>query len=158
MMALSYQKQAAKSFSNPGNSTILTGMEENNIKHREIIFDEKHPDPRQANTAVLLLSDIPGVLEVQVISDTAIRIGYHLLEIDLQQIEEGLADAGFHLSGKLIYKLKRALYYFTEETERANKGCSETDPNSTRKVFIERYKQIRHGCRDDRPDHWRRYL
>jgi hypothetical protein len=133
-------------------------MEETNIKHREIVFDSNHPDPQQGKTAALRLPDVPGVLDVQVISDTAIKVSYHLLDIDLQQIENGLVDAGFHLSGKLIYKLKRALYYYTEETERANKGCCKTDPNCTRKVFIERYKQIRHGCRDDRPDHWRRYL
>lgn len=133
-------------------------MEEINIKHREIVFDENHLDPHQANTAALRLSDIQGIVDVQVISDTAIKLSYHLLDIDLQQIEEGLAEAGFHLSGKMIYKLKRALYYYVEETERANKGCCKTDPNCTRKVFIERYKQIRHGCRDNRPDHWRRYL
>jgi len=95
-------------------------MEETNVKHREIVFDSNHPDPHQGKTAALRLSDVPGVLDVQVISDTAIKVSYHLLDIDLQQIEDGLVDAGFHLSGKLIYKLRRALYYYTEETERAN--------------------------------------
>ena len=62
-------------------------MEETSIKHREIVFDSNHPDPQQGKTAALRLSDVPGVLDVQVISDTAIKVSYHLLEIDLQQTQ-----------------------------------------------------------------------
>ena len=133
-------------------------MEEASIKHREIVFDSNHPDPQQGKTAALRLSDVPGVLDVQVISDTAIKVSYQLLEIDLQQIEDGLVDAGFHLSGKLIYKLKRALYYYTEETQRVNNGCPRGDSNCTRNVFVNRYSRLDLETRDPRPEHWREYL
>jgi hypothetical protein len=128
------------------------------IKHREIVFDAMHPDCDQAHTAVLSLADVEGVRHLQVISPTALRVTYDLLTISLQQIEEALAEAGFHLSNSLMLKLRRALYYYAEETQRANAGCPQGDSSCTRKVFIHRYRQLNHGCRDHRPDHWRRYL
>ena len=128
------------------------------IKHREIVFDPLHPDCDQAQTATLSLADVAGVQQVQVISPTALRVTYDLLSISLQQIDEALDEAGFHLSGKLVCKLRRALYYYTEETQRANAGCPHGESNCTRKVFIARYRQLNHGCRDNRPEHWRKYL
>ena len=93
------------------------------IKHREIVFDPMHPDCDQAQTAALSLADVPGISQVQVISPTALRVSYDLASISLMQIDEALDEAGFHLSNKLFCKLRRALYYFTEENQRANAGC-----------------------------------
>ena len=131
--------------------------ENNNIKVREIAFDPAHPLTEQVQVAALSLADVSGILEVQVLSSNSLRVSYELLQITLEQIEIGLYDAGFHLSNKLIYKIKRALYYYTEDTERANKGCPKGSSNCTRKVFIEHYRHSQHGCRDHRPDHWRQY-
>lgn len=128
------------------------------IKHREIVFDTLHPDCEQARTAALSLADVDGVQQVQVISPMALRVTYDLLVVSLEQIEEALDTAGFHLSGKLFYRLRRALCYYSEATQRANAGCANGESNCTRKVFIQRYRQMNHGCRDNRPEYWRRYL
>ena len=133
-------------------------MEKRNIKTREIFFDKSHPDEQQANTAAERLSGVEGILEVVAVSANQLRITYHLLEINLEQIEDALIEAGFFLKNNLINKIRDALFFYTEETERANQGCKKGDSNCTRKVFIARYNQINHGCRDTRPDHWRRYL
>lgn len=134
-------------------------MDENlSHKHREILFDPLHPNCDQAREAALRLADVDGLMQVQVISSTALRVSYDLAAITLKEIEEALSEAGFHLSNKLIYKLRRALWYYTEDTQRANAGCPRGSSNCTRKVFIERYKSAEHGCRDVRPDHWRKYL
>ena len=127
-------------------------------KHREISFSKLHPDPNQAQTATLLLSDIDGVQHVHFVSPTFMRISYDVMQITLEQIESILAELGFHLDNRLIYRMKRALYYYTEETQRANNGCVKGDSNCTQKVFIKRYQTIKHGCRDQRPTHWRKYL
>jgi len=127
-------------------------------KHREIVFDPMHPNCDQAQAAALRLADVPGLGQVQIISSIALKISYDLRRISLRQIEEALDAAGFHLSNKLIYKLRRALWYYSEETQRANAGCPRGESNCTRKVFIERYKSVNHGCRDERPEHWRKYL
>jgi len=128
------------------------------IKHREITFCELHPDTEQGQTALLLLSDIDGVHRLHVCDMGNLHISYDLRLISLLIIEEALTELGFHLSNSLISKLKRALHHYTEETQRANLGCCRNNDNCTREVFISRYQRIRHGCRDDRPTHWRRYL
>ena len=75
-----------------------------------------------------------------------------------QHIEEALVRCGYHLCSKLIYKLARALYYYTEENQRSNSGCVVDDHNDTRIVFMNRYQHRDHSCADHRPEHWRRYL
>ena len=86
------------------------------------------------------------------------RISYDVILITLEQIEAVLIEMGFHLDNRLIYRLKRALYHYTEETQRTNEGLSNCDNDCTQKVFIKRYQNIKHGCRDQRPSHWRKYL
>ncbi|OOZ37781.1 hypothetical protein [Solemya velesiana gill symbiont] len=127
------------------------------IKQREIVFVEMHPDPNQAQTAAEHLSQIDGILDAHAESPTQLRIRYHVLEITLEQIESALTEAGFHISSRLIHKLRRALFYYTEEIQRANNGCPQGESKCTRQIFINRYQQINHSCRDGRPGHWRKY-
>jgi hypothetical protein len=127
------------------------------VKHREIGFRELHPDPDQAGSASLWLVDFAGVREAQAVTPTLLQVRYHVLEISLEQIEAALDEAGFHLDNRLIYRLKRALYYYTEEVERVNAGCPRGGTNCTQKVYMTRYRMAAHGCRDPRPEHWREY-
>ena len=128
------------------------------IKHREIGFRDLHPDPDQARSASLVLVDIPGVRALHVVTPLLLQLSYHVLEVSLEQLEAILDEAGFHLDNRLMYRLKRALYYYTEEAQQDALGCGRGRGNCTQAVFINRYRQIEHGCRDVRPDHWRRYL
>ena len=128
------------------------------IKHRDIHFVELHPDPNQAQTAALLLADVEAIIHVSPITPLHLQVSYHLIEISLEQIENGLLEMGLHIDNRLLYRLKRALHYYTEETQRANHGCSHIDSRYTRKIFADRYKRLNHNCRDPRPEHWRKYL
>lgn len=128
------------------------------IKHRDIFFNELHPDPNQAQTAALLLTDIQGIHKVNSTDPLHIQVSYHLMDISLEQIEDGLTEIGLHLDNSLLYRMKRALHYYTEETQRANYGCLHGNSNCTRKIFADRYQRLDHSCRDDRPEHWRKYL
>ena len=67
---------------------------DNKIKHREISFSKLHPDPNQAQTAILLLSDIEGVIHAHFVSPTFMRISYDVMHITLEQIEDILDDGG----------------------------------------------------------------
>lgn len=127
------------------------------IKYRSIVFCDLHPDPNQAQTAMLLLSDIEGVEHLNLDDDGVLLVGYDLRFLTLAIIEEALVEVGFHLHNSLMLKLKRALYQYTEETQRANLGLDKGCCNCTQ-IFINRYQRLRHGCRDDRPQHWRKYL
>ena len=128
------------------------------IKHREIAFRELHPNANQAQTAAGFLADVDGVLASEPASPTLLRVRYDVLAVTLKEIEDALRELGLHLDNRLMLRLKRALYYYTEETLRANCGCPDGPSNCTRKVFATRYQHMDHGCRDHRPEHWRRYL
>jgi hypothetical protein len=127
-------------------------------RQREIAFCSLHPDDDQARSAADFLIAIDGVERVDVIDTVNLVVRYHLLVICLADIEGLLELRGFHLDNRLMYKIRRALFHYTEETQRANLGCAKGDANCTQKVFANRYRKREHGCQDDRPEHWRRYL
>ena len=128
------------------------------IKYRQIVFTELHPVPDQAQEAALFLTDVPGVLCAERVEPLVLGVRYDLLMIRLQDIEGALREIGLHMSNNLMMRIKRALYYYTEETIRANCGCPRGESNCTQHVFAKRYEVLNHGCRDHRPEHWRRYL
>lgn len=127
------------------------------IKRREIRFCHLHPDPDQARSALLLLSDAEGVVEITFIDELCLSISYDIRLLTLQAIEDVLIRLGYHLDNRLINRMKRALYSYSEDTQRANLyTVIKTD--TTTEIFIKRYSINYHGCRDKRPEHWRKYL
>ena len=136
----------------------MTEMDDNLIKHREIQFSELHPDANQAHSAMAFLAGIEGMLGVQIVNPICVQVRYNVNQVSLQLLEQALEEMGYHLDNRLMNRLKRGLYYYTEETQRANMGCPRGDSSCTLKVFVNRYQHLEHGCRDNRPDHWRKYL
>jgi hypothetical protein len=130
------------------------------VKHREIGFRDPHPDSQQAQTALLLLGDVDGVLRAW-IPDPArnsLHVEYDLERVCLSSLEGLLTERGLHIDNSLLAKLRRALYYYTEENERQASLVHDDQDHSTREIFLHRYRSRTHGCRDDRPSHWRNYL
>ena len=127
------------------------------VKHREIRFCRLHPDNTQAHSASLILSNVEGIHRVQPVETHLLHVSYDISRITLNIIEEALGELGYHLDNSLMHKLKRALYYYTEETQRANLGLEGVCCRD-KQMFINRYLRRRHGCRDERPEHWRNYL
>jgi len=128
------------------------------IKQRQVFFAELHPYPNQAQAAADLLLGIEGIISASAESRLLLNVRYNVMQISLEQIETGLVEIGFHLSSKLLYALKRALYYYTEETQRANNGCPHGKSNCTKKVFVDRYAHRDHTLQDHRPEYWRKYF
>ncbi len=128
------------------------------IKRREIAFSPLHPDPCQAESAAARLRPLKGVEEVQVFHPLRLCVRYDLLETTLLDLEEALIAQGYHLDNSLMSKLKRALAHYVEENQRAALGCERGQSHCLRRIFIQHYQDLPHGCRDKRPEHWRRYL
>lgn len=129
------------------------------IKRREIGFSTLHPDAQPAHSAAAALARIDGIIRVVALDGATLKVEYHLSHICLHDIEGLLESQGYHLDNRLMFKVKRALYRYTEETQRANLGCVKSGESiSTQKAFATSYCRRDHGCRDDRPTHWRRYL
>ena len=127
-------------------------------RHREIVFCTLHPDPDQAGTASALLDSVEGLDSVKKNAPHSIQVSYLITQLCLADIEALLIAHGFHLDNSLVHRMRRALVHYVEETQRANMGCDRGDSNCTTKVFINRYRKREHGCQDERPQHWRRYL
>lgn len=127
------------------------------IKNREIRFCSLNPRAHQAHSAVDLLAEIDGVHRAHPQTQHLLLVTYDIRRVTLAMIEEALSEVGFHLENSLMSKLKRALYYYTEDTLRANlgleKGCIDC-----LELYVSRYQRRRHGCRDERPSHWRSYF
>jgi hypothetical protein len=138
---------------------IMDALDSELLRHREIRFGRLHPEPHPAQSAAVMLRDLPGMEQVTVVDEQCIRVSYYLSHLSLQLIEGALEELGFHLDGSLLTKLKRALFYYTEENQRAALcDCAQGKGNCTDQVFVNRYERLKHGCRDDRPQHWREYL
>lgn len=129
----------------------------NFTKQRDIMFNPLHEDKNQASTTAQMLIDLEGVILTKVISETHLIVRYDLRFFTLDDIEDLLITVGFHLDSNLLSKIKRALYRYTEATERANLGYKKGQLNVTRETYINRYQHLPHGCQDKRPEHWRDY-
>lgn len=127
------------------------------IKQREIHFRSLNPAANDAREAIMLLMEINGIENITAITSNCIQVRYDIRHITLQVIETGLSEVGFHLDNNLLVKFKRALFYYTEETQLMNLGYSHDQASSTLDVFINCYNQRQHGCRDERPPHLRHY-
>ena len=135
----------------------MDSNEDSLIKHREIRFCSfKKEEPDLAQSACEVLKELSGILEIEPQGSLLLNVTYDVRHITLEEIEYVLMELGFHLDGALLTTLKRALYHYTEETLRANMGIEPGQENMH--VYINRYQRLRHGCRDQRPEHWRSYL
>jgi hypothetical protein len=134
--------------------------EQDLLRHREIGFRGPHPDKDQAARAMLFLVDAPGVKGVRRKDPDTIVVSYDLRHICFSAIEYALQYSGFHLDNSLLYKLQRAFYTYSEEILRANLGLEKIDcaTDCAQKLFVSQYQKKQHGCRDNRPAHWREYL
>ena len=128
------------------------------IKHRQINFRDLHPERNDAQTAARFLGNLEGVLRAEPASPILLDLSYDIRLTCLEEIESALNELGLHLDNGLLYRMKRALHYYTEETLRENHGINRADSQCTKLVFAKRFESIEHGCRDQRPEHWRRYL
>ncbi len=128
------------------------------IKHRQIHFRDLHPERNDARTAAVFLAEVDGVMRAEPLSAILLDLTYDLRKTCLEELETALSELGLHLDGALLFTLKRSLYYYTEETYRENRGWTRSERNSTKLVLARRWENLEHGCRDPRPEHWRRYL
>lgn len=127
------------------------------LKRREIRFRNLDPHANDAREAMQLLLEVQGVEHIMATTQDSMHIHYDLRHITLQTIESALMEVGFHLDNSLLSKMKRALFYYIEETQLMNLGHDQNQTNSTVDVFINCYHQRQHGCRDQRPTHLRQY-
>ena len=133
-------------------------MKEELIKQREIRFCSEQtkstPNTKYASDAIELLQGVKGIKDLKLVNDTCIMVAYDVSVITMRVIEEALQDIGFVLDGSWVCRMRRAIYYYTEETQLVNMGYSHHQSKSTTEIFIKQYEQRQHGCRDERPPYY----
>lgn len=129
------------------------------LKQREIYLRGPSEPSLDLDAAIQWLNTAQGVRRCTLQTPLTIQVDYDLRITSLQQLETALTCIGFHLDNNLLAKLKRALYYYTEDNERQLLGFSNLDHsnNCATKVFVANYRKSDHGCRDPRPEHLRHY-
>lgn len=127
------------------------------IKQRDISFCVAGTDEGCADAAVKLLSGVDGIINARPLNEDCLNITYDLSKISLCIIEEALQEIGFQLDNSLLCKIRRAIYYYTEETQLVNMGHVHDDSKSTTSIFISQYELRKHGCRDQRPPYYHHY-
>ena len=126
-------------------------------KSREIRFSDPCPIENQAFLAVEVLIDTYGIESVKALDPLTIKVSYFVDSITFQSIEKQLKNIGLHLNNSLLCKLRRSLYYYTEENLTQALNSQHKPRNCAKSVFINRKKTSPRKCHDNRPEHWRHY-
>lgn len=122
-------------------------------KRREIVFDA-YPHG-QAVLAVQILAGLSD-LSVRNLDAHTIEVCYLIGDYTLEGLESALEAQGFHLQSTLLIRIKRALVYYCERTQRGN-IAHPTAPTKQYKPHVEAWKKRLHGDHDDTPAEWRQY-
>ena len=122
-------------------------------KRREVIFH--HLPPGQAQRALALLSDLPGLV-VAHHDEHCLHLEYDVSEYALEDVENALSASGFHLGTTLLIRIKRALAYHCERVQRRNMVTPEPRTKNY-KAFVEAWEHRPHGDHDETPEEWRQY-
>ena len=123
-------------------------------KQRDIVFDSLPTD--QAVQAARLLNRLPAV-EAQAIPEAhSVVVNYQVTQWCLEELEAQLLQAGFHLEGSILQRIRRALVHYTEAIQRENLHFPEREHKS-KEVFIHAWTHHPHGDHDETPEELREY-
>lgn len=123
-------------------------------KQREIHFQALPTD--QAAQAARLLNRLPDVVATANLAHHCLTVTYKLPAWTLELLEARLLEAGFHLHGALMQRIRRALIHYTESVQQENLHHPERE-YKTKEVYIHAWEQHAHGDHDDTPEELREY-
>ena len=133
------------------------------IKHRDISFCSLQVDYNLSHSAVFVINDLSGVLMSHALDHNNVHVTYDLNCITFEEISAVLINEGFHLDNSLLAKMKRSIAFYCEEAFRENcrkervlDAVQENRKNDV--VYLRARKKSPCECRDQRPEHWRKYL
>ena len=125
-------------------------------KARTIVFAELPPG--QLPEAAGFLGSLERLELAPGSEPRSLDVAYDLRDHSLEELESALQDRGFHLDTSLLYKLKRALYYYAEETERRNLTMPERPlKQASNEAYIRAWERRQHGDHATTPEIWRDY-
>lgn len=124
-------------------------------RQHEIIFFAL-PE-QQAIEAAHYLATLPGITVRVFPGENRIAVHYALPAHTLEEIEQRLSQAGFHLDESIMSKIKRALAHYCEDIAISNLEIPEHNIKN-KDIYAKVWSNHPHGDHDDTPEELRRYL
>lgn len=115
------------------------------------------PHPGASEEVVLMLAELPGMLQVEAISPQLLRVRYDLRKICLRGILQVAESWGLHLDASLWSKLRYALAFYSEDAQRESLLLPISQPEAMR--VLATHIHVRHkSARRHHGDPWDLYL
>jgi hypothetical protein len=89
--------------------------------------------------------------------DRMLEIHYDLRLIRLSDLVAKLADIGLLPDTGILQRVRLASWAVCEDIQWLNRDFDMSFDTVVREIYMSRYRHRRHGRRDDRPQHWRKY-
>jgi len=121
------------------------------IKTRELRFLSKLPGVDEAEKAQRMLSGVIGIEAVEQVRRGHLRLRYDVRLLTLQMIESALRDVGFFLDNRLSTRIRRSLFAYCEDAQRASLGVEHDNDH-----FVLTHPD--NTTHDPRPHNWRNYI
>lgn len=118
-------------------------------KHREIHFASADTD--QMRRAGVMLDGLEDLDVAQGPTPNRLSLSYDLRQYTLQGIERALIQQGYVLRTGLIWRISRALLYFSEETQLRNLRMPERLLKKSHEIYSRAWDHHPHGDHDDTP-------
>lgn len=114
--------------------------------------------PSTPSEVTARLQAVAGVVSVRWLDAHHLEIRYHLRQIEFTQIRTELAALGVPPAMTFWERLRYGLWSYMETIQREAAAASDGWDADVQRIYISRYRQRRHGFRDERPQQWRKYL
>jgi len=119
-------------------------------KQRDIVFSPLHGE--QLPRAYQFLSKLSTCLVEHGETENTLRVSYNLHHHTLEDLENLLIEAGFHLDHSMLRNIERNIIYYCEDTICHNMDVPlHPTKKNEREVFVKAYEQEPHGDQDDTP-------
>jgi len=117
-------------------------------KQRDIVFSPLHGE--QLARAFQFLSELPSCLVERGDAENTLRVSYNLHNHTLEELENILLEAGFHLDHSMLRNIERNIIYYCEDTICHNMDVpSHPTKKNEREVFVKAYEQELHDNLDE---------
>lgn len=113
-------------------------------------------DADRLESARAILLKLPGCNAASVTSGS-LDVTYDLAQTNAAIIVGLVASAGLPVVLNLRQRTALWLRYYQEAIFRENQNDESGWDSCIREIYVSRYRHRRHGRRDDRPRHWRKY-
>lgn len=102
------------------------------------------------------LRAIPGLKSLRR-EDHELMVTYDLRLVRLADLLPRLRETGIDIGNNLGQRIRLAYWLMTEDVQAHNADRDSDWASLVRDIYLSQYRHRRHGRRDDRPRHWRKY-